>query len=52
MVKIELTNGKTYEVDHNQLPEFFERHQGEIVEYKKKTQPRRRNKKAETTKTR
>ena len=50
MIKIELTNGETHQIEHDQLPEFFEKHQGEIVEYRKKVQPRRRDQKAKATK--
>jgi len=50
MIKIKLINGETYEVEHDQLPEFLDKHQGQVVEYQKKVQPRRRNRKIETTK--
>ncbi len=44
MIRIELTNGEIHEVEPDQLPEFLDKHQGQVLEYQKKVQPRRRRK--------
>ncbi|AFZ51122.1 hypothetical protein [Dactylococcopsis salina] len=51
MPRIELKNGEIYEVDHDEIPEFFHKHQSEIVEHQKKIQPRRNRKDLGITKT-